>query len=142
MLDWTASDVLGETLERLFPPGEGASALRQEMTDALTVGRGGGTEGWRICRDGSQIWAVGEMSPIRDRAGAVVGFTKILHDRTKSREAQEAIRSEEHTSALQSLMRNSYAVLCLKKKTTRRLAQRRAWLSTPLARHTQNSRGN
>src|SRR3546814_7895901 len=27
-------------------------------------------------------------------------------------------RSEEHTSELQSLMRNSYAVLCLKKKTT------------------------
>src|SRR3546814_4486898 len=27
-----------------------------------------------------------------------------------------AIRSEEHTSELQSLMRNSYAVLCLKKK--------------------------
>src|SRR3546814_7635520 len=27
------------------------------------------------------------------------------------------IRSEEHTSELQSLMRNSYAVICLKKKT-------------------------
>src|SRR3546814_2916627 len=27
-------------------------------------------------------------------------------------------RSEEHTSELQSLMRNSYAVFCLKKKTT------------------------
>src|SRR3546814_3145187 len=27
-----------------------------------------------------------------------------------------AVRSEEHTSELQSLMRNSYAVLCLKKK--------------------------
>src|SRR3546814_2194452 len=27
-------------------------------------------------------------------------------------------RSEEHTSALQSLMRNSYAVLCLKNKKT------------------------
>src|SRR3546814_8811786 len=27
-------------------------------------------------------------------------------------------RSEEHTSELQSLMRNSYAVLCLQKKTT------------------------
>src|SRR3546814_7963237 len=26
------------------------------------------------------------------------------------------VRSEEHTSELQSLMRNSYAVLCLKKK--------------------------
>src|SRR3546814_3442360 len=28
-------------------------------------------------------------------------------------------RSEEHTSELQSLMRNSYAVFCLKKKTNR-----------------------
>src|SRR3546814_5829098 len=28
-------------------------------------------------------------------------------------------RSEEHTSELQSLMRNSYAVLCLQKKTTK-----------------------
>src|SRR3546814_4266038 len=29
-------------------------------------------------------------------------------------------RSEEHTSELQSLMRNSYAVFCLKKKTTKK----------------------
>src|SRR3546814_6522984 len=29
-------------------------------------------------------------------------------------------RSEEHTSELQSLMRNSYAVFCLKKKKTRK----------------------
>src|SRR3546814_1557835 len=32
-----------------------------------------------------------------------------------------ALRSEEHTSELQSLMRSSYAVLCLKKKTTNKL---------------------
>src|SRR3546814_7274490 len=31
---------------------------------------------------------------------------------------QDAFRSEEHTSELQSLMRISYAVFCLKKKTT------------------------
>src|SRR3546814_19649463 len=29
----------------------------------------------------------------------------------------DKVRSEEHTSELQSLMRNSYAVFCLKKKT-------------------------
>src|SRR3546814_6981848 len=32
---------------------------------------------------------------------------------------QRVIRSEEHTSELQSLMRNSYAFFCLKKKTSR-----------------------
>src|SRR3546814_9970584 len=34
-------------------------------------------------------------------------------------EAGEPIRSEEHTSELQSLMRISYAVFCLKKKKTK-----------------------
>src|SRR3546814_10700178 len=32
-------------------------------------------------------------------------------------EHEEVVRSEEHTSELQSLMRISYAVFCLKKKT-------------------------
>src|SRR3546814_8373452 len=36
-----------------------------------------------------------------------------IHDRL----APQAYRSEEHTSELQSLMRISYAVFCLKKKT-------------------------
>src|SRR3546814_2298267 len=34
------------------------------------------------------------------------------------RDYPETARSEEHTSELQSLMRISYAVFCLKKKTT------------------------
>src|SRR3546814_18101870 len=36
----------------------------------------------------------------------------------RSRPARRADRSEEHTSELQSLMRISYAVFCLKKKKT------------------------
>src|SRR3546814_1135964 len=46
-------------------------------------------------------------------AGMVIGH-EVGRDMTASR----ASRSEEHTSELQSLMRNSYAVFCLKKKNT------------------------
>src|SRR3546814_3316899 len=42
-----------------------------------------------------------------------------------SPQAADRLRSEEHTSELQSLMRISYAVFCLKKKT-RPVTQRRA----------------
>src|SRR3546814_7809293 len=45
------------------------------------------------------------------RIGKAVGA-----DRPQVRQPQQA-RSEEHTSELQSLMRISYAVFCLKKKT-------------------------
>src|SRR3546814_3991143 len=39
-------------------------------------------------------------------------------DQLRSRSEPASDRSEEHTSELQSLMRNSYAVFCLKKKKT------------------------
>src|SRR3546814_10509721 len=41
---------------------------------------------------------------------------KSLHDKPRAQYFARAVRSEEHTSELQSLMRISYAVFCLKKK--------------------------
>src|SRR3546814_5888705 len=60
------------------------------------------------------------LPPRRDEnAGVVAACARRAVDRARHgepRDAQETHhRSEEHTSELQSLMRNSYAVLCLKK---------------------------
>src|SRR3546814_2753773 len=44
------------------------------------------------------------------------GRSVILGDQAADRHPGEIVRSEEHTSELQSLMRISYAVFCLKKK--------------------------
>src|SRR3546814_9668405 len=41
------------------------------------------------------------------------------HDQLEEERNETPDRSEEHTSELQSLMRNSYAVFCLKKKKTK-----------------------
>src|SRR3546814_7930362 len=47
------------------------------------------------------------------------------HDRFQPVADPQRQRSEEHTSELQSLMRISYAVFCLKKKTTQPYTDRR-----------------
>src|SRR3546814_9624292 len=49
--------------------------------------------------------------------GAVITFTKYIATQ-HGRQGILCNRSEEHTSELQSLMRNSYDVFCLKKKHT------------------------
>src|SRR3546814_3617041 len=49
--------------------------------------------------------------PARPGSVAPPGWTGHFHERARHRR-----RSEEHTSELQSLMRISYAVFCLKKK--------------------------
>src|SRR3546814_5745804 len=58
---------------------------------------------------------------------AIIGYasflTEDLPDGSETRDfaRQVLARSEEHTSELQSLMRISYAVFCLKKKTNTRI---------------------
>src|SRR3546814_3202049 len=47
----------------------------------------------------------------------LTGLKHFHHDVAAADEFALHIRSEEHTSELQSLMRISYAVFCLKKKT-------------------------
>ncbi len=91
VLGWTEAEMLGQSLDRIFPPG--ASRLEREMMDAMAHGRGGGEENWRIRKDGSQFWAAGELTPIRE-GDAIVGFVKILRDRTQQRAAEEAVRAD------------------------------------------------
>src|SRR3546814_10443863 len=54
-----------------------------------------------------------------DQAARVLGHEVDLGGRRKLGGDNDITRSEEHTSELQSLMRTSYAVFCLQKKTQR-----------------------
>src|SRR3546814_10000479 len=73
--------------------------------------------------DGSVIWKVKPTGPLRGAPtiafGGVYVITQdnqILALNAANGAVQWQARSEEHTSELQSLMRSSYAVFCLKKK--------------------------
>src|SRR3546814_1110294 len=61
---------------------------------------------------------------VRSRSRLAHSDAKIYLAAADARQLAAALRSEEHTSELQSLMRNSYAVFCLKTKTMKRLLQR------------------
>src|SRR3546814_3659203 len=54
-----------------------------------------------------------------DRLGTTLPALHLVRDQAPDQAVERAspVRSEEHTSELQSLMRISYAVFCLKKKT-------------------------
>src|SRR3546814_1435662 len=69
---------------------------------------------------------------LRNRGGGGPGKTRRGAERTRLDGAHE--RSEEHTSELQSLMRNSYAVFCLKKNINTHIShsQRLLRISIPV----------
>src|SRR3546814_6620909 len=68
-----------------------------------------------LCRDELQLGVTNEHAA-EDHAQHNPGERVVLHRRFGRIAATRRLRSEEHTSELQSLMRSSYAVFCLKKK--------------------------
>src|ERR1700722_20047651 len=65
LLGWAEQEMVGHTLDRVFTPeGRQNDEFAREMADAISSGRGGGEEGWRVRKDGSRFWGVGELAPI------------------------------------------------------------------------------
>jgi PAS domain S-box-containing protein len=111
ILGWTEKEMIGLTLERVFTPeGQEIGQFAQEMADAVSNGRGGGEEGWRVRKDGTRFWAVGELTPIRTRDGAIAGFIKILRDRTAQRQAEDEVRQDRRTLEILNRAASALAV--------------------------------
>src|SRR3546814_3423243 len=90
--DWS-SDVCSSDLP---------DALRTELVAV-------GERRWSLVEEELEVGLRSLAVPVRDREGQVLAALNVAT-------FSDAHRSEEHTSELQSLMRISYAVFCLKKK--------------------------
>src|SRR3546814_5202679 len=66
-----------------------------------------------------QRWPISVLIEARP-LGSGKGLNGVRDIRFSPRHSSRTLRSEEHTSELQSLMRISYAVFCLKKKKRKR----------------------
>src|SRR3546814_1625916 len=109
-------DFLVEQRQLALVEARGRAAKAREV-DAFDERRGRGHRLDRIARPQPR-----EQRDERDRLDPFLAQTrhaertKPLRQFTLGSDKQRLMRSEEHTSELQSLMRSSYAVFCLKKK--------------------------
>src|SRR3546814_4894100 len=129
--DWS-SDVCSSDLDfaELRAPADGIISKRLVQPGQVVAA---GTELLRLIRDGRLEWRAelsaddlalvepGATVQLPSREGTVTGRIRAVSPGVDSQARTGTIhadlRSEEHTSELQSLMRISYAVFCLKKKT-------------------------
>src|SRR3546814_5592919 len=106
--DWS-SDVCSSDLRLDALAGEGKLVADRLLHLAAVIGRLGQHADRLLVLLGQHPSHAGADLVVIQRAGNPADRILRLHE--------VAARSEEHTSELQSLMRISYAVFCLKKKT-------------------------
>ncbi len=93
ILGWTPDEVRGGPADLFFTPEDREAGIpAKEMTEALRTGSGN-DERWHLRKDGSRFFASGEMLVLREDDGRMVGFLKILRDRTERHEAGQRLEA-------------------------------------------------
>jgi len=109
---WTEAEMLGQNVALIYTE-EDIRAERLRRNQGISIASGGiSGERWLARKSGERFWASGAMTVLRDEDGAVLGFVKVLGDRTEERRASDALaHSERRLGALVSASSQSlYAV--------------------------------
>ncbi len=92
VLGWTEEEIVGQPVHCFFTP-EDVQSGRPETEMRLAREDGvANDERWHQRKSGERFWAVGELTPLRDDACKIVGFVKVLRDRTEQRQAEDTLR--------------------------------------------------
>jgi PAS domain S-box-containing protein len=89
---YKAHEIIGKHFSAFYPDDE-KYKTEFELVIAERDGRFE-DEGWRLRKDGTRFWANVVISPIRDRSGTLIGFSKVTRDLTdrKAREEERTAR--------------------------------------------------
>jgi PAS domain S-box-containing protein len=85
MLGYSEEEFVGLEFAQLFRTTE-RNGAQQEMQKAASTGRSD-DERWHVRKDGTELWVTGVLTALRDSAGHLRGFAKVMRDTTAQRQA-------------------------------------------------------
>ncbi|MBB2830230.1 UNVERIFIED_ORG: PAS domain S-box-containing protein [Rhizobium esperanzae] len=95
LFGYCANEIVGQSGTVIFTfEDQLAGAALKEMRVALATGRADDNR-WHVRKDGSMFWASGLMMPLRNDDGKIYGLMKIVRDRTRALQDDEALRASE-----------------------------------------------
>ena len=106
---YEAKDVLGRHFSLFYPDVDVAAG---KPGRELEIANREGTyeeEGWRVRKDGTQIWASVLITALRNKSGELVGFAKVTRDLTERRAAAQRALEDATKAAAQDAARREAA---------------------------------
>ena len=89
---YSAEEIIGKHFSQFYTKEDAAAGLPAKVLEiATTTGHYEG-EGWRVRKDGSKFWSSVVVTPLRDDAGELIGYSKITRDVTDRMELLEKIQ--------------------------------------------------
>ena len=89
ILGYRSDEIIGQHFSRFYS-SEDIQGGKPEMELKVAAAEGRSEdEGWRMKKDGSRFWANEVITTLRDQAGTLFGFGKLMRDLTERKRAEE-----------------------------------------------------
>jgi PAS domain S-box-containing protein len=95
VLGFREEEFIAQPPWRIFTPEDQAAGVPQAELDTAAREGSANDDRWMMRKDGTRFWASGMTTALRDPDGALVGFTKVLRDRTGEKRLEEERRASE-----------------------------------------------
>ena len=79
---YRSEEILGKSFTMFYSEDEVAAGKPQELLETVAAEGRVEAEGWRTRKDGSLFWANLVITTVRDKAGNLIGFAKVVRDIT------------------------------------------------------------
>jgi PAS domain S-box-containing protein len=97
---YEAAEIIGQPVDRLYTPEQRASGKTVQLLAQAQANGFHEDLDWRVRKDGSRLFADVILCPLRDEAGALVGYIKITRDISeRHRLEQDLIAARDHAEA-------------------------------------------
>lgn len=93
---WQSAEVVGQHFSLFYPTEDIATGKPQRDLDRASAEGRVEEDSWRIRKDGSEFLASVTITALRDAAGALRGFGKVVRDITDQKAAETALARREH----------------------------------------------
>jgi len=92
---YRAQEIIGKHFSCFYPEEDrNAGRPEEELKKAADQGQFA-EDTWRTRKDGSRFWANVTIAALHDESGKLRGFTKVIHDISVSKKAEDALRKSE-----------------------------------------------
>jgi two-component system CheB/CheR fusion protein len=98
----SAADAIGRDPSFIFTAEDVARGLPQHELEVARTRTAAEDDRWLRRADGSRFWAMGVLLALRDEGGALVGFVKIVRNRTDLREQLDTLRNRAEAAEAES----------------------------------------
>jgi len=92
---YRAEEIVGKPFRTFFTPEDVERGVPEQVLRMAGEERRASYEGWRVRKDGVRFCVEGVITAIRDESGALTGFSKVAHDVTDRKRAEEDLRQSE-----------------------------------------------